>query len=97
MLTKIVLSALVLTCVLSGCSRAVEQPAVYPGVDWTQASSPESLGWSSDKLVVARASCRGRPLRHRDVQGHRQALDDLLRGVHPVSALWGPACDTRAG
>jgi CubicO group peptidase (beta-lactamase class C family) len=40
---------------LSGCSGQAPQPAVYPGAEWTWASSPESLGWSSGKLAVARA------------------------------------------
>jgi len=55
MLTRIALSALALAVMVSGCSGQAPQPAVYPGAEWTWASSPESLGWSSDKLAVARA------------------------------------------
>ncbi len=59
---------LVLVTMLAGCARpattpealptdgsALPQAAVYPGAEWAWASSPESLGWSSDKLALARA------------------------------------------
>jgi CubicO group peptidase (beta-lactamase class C family) len=36
-------------------SQSLAQSAVYPGIDWSWASSPESMGWSSAKLAVAQA------------------------------------------
>ena len=36
-------------------SQPPAQSAVYPGTDWSWASSAESLGWSSAKLAVAQA------------------------------------------
>jgi len=53
--SKAFLLTLVLAAVLGGCARSAPQTAGYPGAEWTWASSPESLGWSSDKLAVARA------------------------------------------
>jgi CubicO group peptidase (beta-lactamase class C family) len=55
MLTRFTLSALALAVMVSGCSGQAPQPAVYPGAEWTWASSPERLGWSSEKLALARA------------------------------------------
>jgi CubicO group peptidase (beta-lactamase class C family) len=52
---KMPLWILVLVTVLAGCARLPPQAAVYPGAEWAWASSPESLGWSSDKLAAARA------------------------------------------
>jgi len=46
---------LALVTVLAGCARLGPQAAVYPGAEWAWASSPESMGWSSDKLAAARA------------------------------------------
>ncbi|MDD1717409.1 MAG: serine hydrolase, partial [Methanoregulaceae archaeon] len=67
MIRKTLPLILVLVTVLAGCARpapnpetppadgsALPQAAVYPGAEWTWASSPESLGWSSDKLAMAR-------------------------------------------
>jgi CubicO group peptidase (beta-lactamase class C family) len=55
MFRKGFLLTLVLATLLVGCSWSGSKPAVYPGAEWTWASSPESLGWSSDKLAAARA------------------------------------------
>ncbi len=54
MLTKRILT-LMLVAVLAGCARPGPQTGVYPGKEWTWAPSPESLGWSSEKLALARA------------------------------------------
>src|SRR5512136_1556608 len=55
MRTKTPLLILALAAVLAGCTWPASRAAVYPGVEWDRASSPESLGWSSDKLAAARA------------------------------------------
>ncbi len=49
------LLTLFLVAVLTGCARLSPPAAVYPGAEWAWASSPESLGWSSSKLALARA------------------------------------------
>jgi CubicO group peptidase (beta-lactamase class C family) len=36
-------------------AQSPAQSAVYPGIDWSWANSPESMGWSSAKLAVAQA------------------------------------------
>ena len=48
---------LVLAGVLAGCAPAAPQADVYPGAEWAWTSSPESLGWSSDKLAVGSNCC----------------------------------------
>jgi CubicO group peptidase (beta-lactamase class C family) len=56
MLQKLTVGILVLFTLLAGCTpAAAPQAESYPGQAWTWASSPESLGWSSEKLVLARA------------------------------------------
>jgi CubicO group peptidase (beta-lactamase class C family) len=44
-----------LATLLAGCAWPWQKTAVYPGAEWARASSPESMGWSSDKLAAARA------------------------------------------
>jgi len=44
-----------LATLLAGCAWPWQKTAVYPGAEWAWASSPESMGWSSDKLAAARA------------------------------------------
>jgi len=39
----------------SAGDRGALQPSEYPGIDWSRANTPESLGWSSAKLAVAQA------------------------------------------
>jgi len=47
------LGALLLVTLLAGSAFA--QAPAYPGATWTRTSSPEQLGWSSEKLKEARA------------------------------------------
>ena len=65
---NLLLTAVVLAVLLTGCDQpaaaptpdAVQVPfdsaaeAVYPGRTWQSAETPEDLGWSSEKLAVAR-------------------------------------------
>ena len=67
-LTNLVLVAS-LAALLTGCAQAaassVDEPepaphidtagGVYPGDTWQQATTPEELGWSSEKLAIAKA------------------------------------------
>jgi CubicO group peptidase (beta-lactamase class C family) len=55
MLQRLTACILVFLTILAGCTPEAPQAEVYPGKEWTWASSPESLGWSSEKLAVARA------------------------------------------
>lgn len=55
MLHKLTVGILVFFTLLAGCRPAAPQAGAYPGKAWTWTSSPESLGWSSEKLAVARA------------------------------------------
>jgi CubicO group peptidase (beta-lactamase class C family) len=69
MKTKPLVTAIVLTLLLTSCAQAVAAPtpdaihvpfdstgeAVYPGESWQWAESPEEVGWSSAKLDAARA------------------------------------------
>ena len=54
MLRKGLLLTRVLATLLAGCSWPGSESAVFPDTEWTWASSPESLGWSSGKLAAAR-------------------------------------------
>ena len=49
---KLLLSVMVLTLLLAGCGQPVTKGA-FPGEDWQRATTPEQLGWSSDKLAKA--------------------------------------------
>jgi CubicO group peptidase (beta-lactamase class C family) len=69
MKTKLLVVATALTLLLTSCAQAVAAPTseavrtssagvpelVYPGETWQWAEKPEELGWSSEKLAVARA------------------------------------------
>ena len=55
MCRKSFLLSLVLVTVLAGCSWSAPRAEVYPGAEWSRTSSPESMGWSSTKLVAAQA------------------------------------------
>ena len=65
---NLLLAAMVLATLLTGCDHPAAAPtpgavhvpvdgvaeAVYPGRTWQSAETPEGLGWSSEKLAVAR-------------------------------------------
>ena len=55
MLQKLTVCILVFFTILAGCTPEAPQAEAYPGKEWTWVSSPESLGWSSEKLALARA------------------------------------------
>lgn len=50
-----VLSALALLAMLLGMVACGSKAGVYPGETWEKATTPEQLGWSSEKLAAARA------------------------------------------
>ena len=66
---KPLLAAMVLTVLLASCGQPAASPvpgavqvsfdsaagAVYPGGTWQWAETPQELGWSSERLAVARA------------------------------------------
>ena len=49
----LVLSAVAVLAILLGMVACGSQAGVYPGETWEKATSPEQLGWSSEKLATA--------------------------------------------
>lgn len=51
--TRVTMLYLLIVVILTSCSIPVQQP--YPAKTWNKVKIPESLGWSAEKLKLARA------------------------------------------